>query len=90
VAGLVFPKALNELRRFRGRLAEDDAGAPLAPQPGVDQLEGLVARMRGAGLPIDLTVVGDARPLTPGLDVVAYRFVQEALTNAATAPRYAC
>ncbi|MFD6286634.1 sensor histidine kinase [Streptomyces sp. NPDC060205] len=62
----------------------DPAGAvvaELAPQPGLDQLEKLVGRVRDTGLPVALTVTGPPRPLPPGLELAAYRVVQEALTN---------
>ena len=76
-------EAMAELRRMLGVLSEDgDSKAPLAPQPGIDRLDALVARVREAGLPVELRVEGEARPLPPGVDVAAYRIVQEALTNA--------
>ena len=53
----------------------------LAPQPGLDRLEALVGRVRGAGVPVELTVSGAPRPLSPGVELAAYRVVQEALTN---------
>jgi signal transduction histidine kinase len=53
----------------------------LAPQPGLDRLEALVGRIRGAGVPVELTVSGVPRPLSPGVELAAYRVVQEALTN---------
>ncbi|MEV0908323.1 sensor histidine kinase [Streptomyces hokutonensis] len=53
----------------------------LAPQPGLDRLEALVGRMCGAGVPVELTVSGTPRPLSPGVELAAYRVVQEALTN---------
>ncbi|MEU8526935.1 histidine kinase [Streptomyces sp. NPDC048629] len=62
-----------------GDLADDDA--ELAPQPGLDELDTLVARVRDAGLPVDLTVTGPPREIPPGIELAAYRVVQEALTN---------
>jgi signal transduction histidine kinase len=77
-------EALTELRRLLGLLTETDAGdgPNLAPQPGLDQLDRLVERVRQAGLAVDLEIVGAPRPLPPGLDLTAYRILQEALTNA--------
>jgi signal transduction histidine kinase len=76
-------EAMAELRRMLGVLNEEgDSAAPLAPLPGIDRLDALVARVREAGLPVELRVEGEARPLPPGVDVAAYRIVQEALTNA--------
>ena len=57
-------------------------GGGLAPQPGVDQLDALVGRVRAAGLPAELEIDGDRRTLPASIDVTAYRIVQEALTNA--------
>ena len=75
-------EALAETRRLLGILRSDMSEADLEPQPGMASLETLVARTRRAGLPVELTVEGDAVKLTPGLDLAAYRVVQEALTNA--------
>ncbi|MEU9187795.1 histidine kinase [Streptomyces sp. NPDC048484] len=58
-----------------------DTATALTPQPGLDQLESLVGRVRDTGLSVDLTVTGPPRPLPPGLELAAYRVVQEALTN---------
>ena len=73
-------EALTELRRLLGVLRTDPAG-PLAPQPGLAGLPELVSRCPEAGLPVALEVDGLPRPLPPGVDLSAYRIVQEALTN---------
>jgi signal transduction histidine kinase len=75
--------ALTEMRRLLGVLRADVAGeAERAPQPGLDRLDELVDEARAAGTTVHLTVRGDAVPLAPGVDLTAYRVVQEALTNA--------
>jgi signal transduction histidine kinase len=74
-------EALVELRRLLGVLRGPDAQAELAPQPGLAELQALVARTEAAGLPVDLRIEGDAAPLPAGVDLSAYRIVQEALTN---------
>jgi signal transduction histidine kinase len=58
-----------------------DTGAELAPQAGLDDLGDLVARVAAAGLPVELSITGDRRPLDPAVESTAYRIVQEALTN---------
>jgi signal transduction histidine kinase len=74
-------EALAELRRLLGVIRTDDADESRAPQPGLEGLEGLLEHVRAAGLPVELTVEGRRAPLPPGLDLAAYRIVQEALTN---------
>ncbi|MGA5817816.1 sensor histidine kinase [Kitasatospora sp. NPDC094028] len=80
--------AMTELRHVMGLLTleageGDDpaAGAGLSPQPGLDRLDALVDGVRQAGLPVELTVIGARRPVPPGVELAAYRVVQEALTN---------
>jgi signal transduction histidine kinase len=74
-------EALVELRRIVGVLyrGEDE---PAGASPGLGELEVLVDRARSAGLPVEVSVEGPRRSLSPGLDLVAYRIVQESLTNA--------
>jgi signal transduction histidine kinase len=75
-------QAMAEMRRLFGVLRADTERPALEPQPGLDQLDRLVAAARTAGTPVDVTVEGEPVPLPPGLDLAAYRIVQEALTNA--------
>ena len=75
--------ALTELRRLLGVIrAEDDRGdTAFAPQPGLERIDELIGQVREAGLPVELSVLGEARPLPEGVGLCAYRIVQEALTN---------
>jgi signal transduction histidine kinase len=73
--------ALTEMRRLVGMLREGSEDQ-LSPQPGLSDLPRLVAQVREAGLPIELTVKGNQRQLPVGIELSAYRIVQEALTNA--------
>jgi signal transduction histidine kinase len=75
-------QALAEMARLLGMLRRDGEELGLAPQPGLDDLEGLVEQTRRAGLPVELRVEGTPRPVPLGADLSAYRIVQEALTNA--------
>ena len=74
-------RSLEELRQLLGLLS-DDGDAPLAPQPTLDDVAGLVADARNAGLPVTLHRLGPDRQLDPTVGRTAYRVVQEALTNA--------
>jgi signal transduction histidine kinase len=75
--------SMREMRRLLHVLRGDqDETALLAPQPGLRDLDALAATMREAGLPVELRVEGEPVALTPGVDLAAYRIVQEALTNA--------
>jgi signal transduction histidine kinase len=73
-------QAMTELREMLGVLA-DQGETPRAPQSGLAQVPSLVAEVRSAGVPVDIGQTGTPRPLPPGVDVAAYRVVQEALTN---------
>jgi signal transduction histidine kinase len=74
-------QAMVEMRRLFGVLRANGERPSLAPQPGLDQLERLLADTRAAGLPVELRIEGERVPLPPGVDLAAYRIVQEALTN---------
>jgi signal transduction histidine kinase len=74
-------EALTEMRRLLGVL-RSDAGAELAPQPGLDRVHDLVAAARAGGSAVRLTMSGMPPALPPGVDLTAYRIVQEALSNA--------
>ena len=73
--------ALAEMRRLVAVLREPTSQVDLSPQPGVGALDGLVERARSTGLEVDLAIEGDPGSLPAGLDLAAYRIVQEALTN---------
>jgi signal transduction histidine kinase len=73
-------EALGEMRRLLGVIRGDPV-AELAPQPRLDDVPGLVARVRKAGLPITCDFEGDSATVPAGVAVSAYRVVQEALTN---------
>lgn len=75
-------QALGEMRRLLGILRGDEQQTRLAPQPGISDIASLVEQVRAAGLPVDVLVDGEQRALPPGIDLAAYRVVQEALTNA--------
>ncbi|GAB7186390.1 sensor histidine kinase [Kitasatospora sp. Ki12] len=79
---------MTELRHLLGLLApaadgsEEPAPEDFAPQPSLGRLSPLIDRFSFAGLPVEVRVSGEPRPLPAGIDVTAYRIVQEALTNA--------
>jgi signal transduction histidine kinase len=77
-------EALTEIRRLLGVLRHQDDEIALAPQPSLRHLAALVERVRAAGLPVRLEVDGEERELPPGVDLTAYRLVQEALEGAVT------
>ena len=74
--------ALAEMRRLLSVMRRDGDGLELAPQPGLDGLDSLIKEIGRAGLPVELHVDGERVLLPPGIDLSAYRIVQEGLTNA--------
>ncbi|WP_445526622.1 DUF7134 domain-containing protein [Streptomyces cyslabdanicus] len=76
-------QALAEMRRLLGvlRTGEHQESGEYVPQPDVDQIEDLVEQCRDSGLPVDFRIEGTPRPLPSGVELTAYRIVQEALTN---------
>jgi signal transduction histidine kinase len=75
-------RALTEMRRLLAAMRREGEEAELVPQPGLDGLDALLAEISRAGLPVELHVDGDPVPLPRGIDLSAYRIVQEGLTNA--------
>lgn len=73
-------EAVTELHRLLGFLRREEEDG-LAPQPSLQQIDALLTQMRDAGLPVTLSIDGEPRPLPPGIDLSAFRIVQEALTN---------
>jgi signal transduction histidine kinase len=76
-------EALGELHAMLGVLRErdGDGGTPLAPAPGLDELDALVAQAAGAGVEVQVSLEGAPRPLPAAVDLACYRVVQESLTN---------
>lgn len=74
-------EALVELRRLLGVLRSGDEHTATAPQPGLDSLDTLLGQIRDTGLRVDLRIEGEPVALPAGIDLSAYRIVQEALTN---------
>jgi signal transduction histidine kinase len=77
--GLLSPRADGSDGAGGGQAAADPAA--FTPQPGLGELDTLIGRVSAAGLPAELRVSGEPRPLPPGVDLAAYRVVQEGLTN---------
>jgi signal transduction histidine kinase len=75
-------EALAEMRRMVGVLRRPEEAPALAPQPSLEHVGRLVDQAREAGLPVELRIEGEARELPAGVDLTAYRLVQEGLTNA--------
>jgi signal transduction histidine kinase len=74
-------QAFAEMRRLVGVLRDEDEGAALAPQPTTDEIPALITRLASAGLDVDLEIEGSRREVPAGVELSAYRIVQEALTN---------
>lgn len=74
-------EALVELRRLLGILRSEDQQLAIGPQPGLDSLQSLLDQVRASGLPVQLRFEGESVHLPAGIDLSAYRIVQEALTN---------
>jgi signal transduction histidine kinase len=74
--------ALAEMRRLLGAMRDEQEEVSFVPQPGLDGLDSLLAEVTRAGLPVELHVDGEPFPLPRGVDLSAYRIVQEGLTNA--------
>jgi len=74
-------QALTELRRLLGVLRGPSDHLETSPSVSLTELDAVLAQVRGAGLAVELTVLGTPGPLAPGIDLTAYRIVQEALTN---------
>jgi signal transduction histidine kinase len=75
-------EALAEMRRMVGVLRRPEEAPALAPQPSLEHVDKLIEQAREAGLPVELRVEGEPVPLPAGVDLTAYRLVQEGLTNA--------
>jgi signal transduction histidine kinase len=75
-------QALTEMRRLVGLLRDKGSMPEFSPQPGMGTIDQLLDGVRAAGLPVELEIAGPPQELPPGVDLAAYRVVQEALTNA--------
>jgi len=73
--------ALAEMRRLLGAMRQDGDELELVPHPGLDDLDALLGDVRASGLAVRLEVAGEPFPLPPGVDLSAYRILQEGLTN---------
>lgn len=74
-------QAMSDMRRLLGILRRSDEDAPQEPQPRLRDLDLLIDHVQAAGLNVDLEVTGEARELSPGVELSAYRIVQESLSN---------
>ena len=74
-------QALGEMRRLLGVLRDDPTAEPFEPQPGLDRLDDLLARVEAAGVPVSIEIEGDPHELSGGVQLAVFRVAQEALTN---------
>jgi signal transduction histidine kinase len=75
-------QALDEMRRLLGVLRDEpESGGPYEPQPGLDRLDDLLARVEAAGIPVSFELEGDPHELGSGVQLAIFRVAQEALTN---------
>jgi signal transduction histidine kinase len=81
VIGDTARQALAELRRLLGVLRKPSEPLETAPSASLGELGDVLDQVRGTGLPVDFEIVGTPSPLAPGVDLTAYRIIQEALTN---------
>lgn len=81
IIGVTARQALTELRRLLGVLRDPSEALETSPSASLDELDHVLDQVRGAGLVVRLDIVGTPSALSPGIDLTAYRIVQEALTN---------
>ncbi len=74
-------QALLEMRRLLGVLQDEPDHRPLEPQPSLERLDDLIARVNAAGIPVSIEIAGEPRALTAGVQLTVFRVAQEALTN---------
>ncbi len=74
-------QALGEMRRLLGVLRDEPSAEPLEPQPGLDRLDDLLARVEAAGVPVSIEIKGNPHELSGGVQLAVFRVAQEALTN---------
>jgi signal transduction histidine kinase len=74
-------QALGEMRRLLGVLRDEPTAEPFEPQPGLDRLDDLLARVEAAGVPVSIEIAGDPHELSGGVQLAVFRVAQEALTN---------
>jgi signal transduction histidine kinase len=74
-------QALGDMRRLLALLRDTEGDPSTSPQPSLARLGELVADVRKSGLPVELDEIGESRDVPPGVDLSAYRIIQEALTN---------